>query len=78
MGPARCRQVDLDENGQPLSRTVTFERMMQDGVEMVAYLRQKYNRQRIFVAGHSPGSVMGLGWRGRIPTGCMPTSGSDR
>lgn len=50
----------FDENGQPLSRTVTFERMMQDGAEMVAYLRQTYNRQRIFVAGHSWGSLIGL------------------
>ena len=50
----------FDENGQPLSRTVTFDRMIEDGVEMVAYLRRTYNHQRIFVAGHSWGSIIGL------------------
>jgi pimeloyl-ACP methyl ester carboxylesterase len=50
----------FDENGAPLSRTITFERMMEDGAEMVAYLRQTYNKPRIFVAGHSWGSVIGL------------------
>jgi len=57
----------FDENGQPLSRTVTFERMMQDGEEMVAYLRETYHRQRIFVAGHSWGSVIGLELARRRP-----------
>ena len=57
----------FDENGQPLSRTITFERMIADGEEMVAHLRQTYHRQRIFVAGHSWGSVIGLELARRRP-----------
>jgi dienelactone hydrolase len=64
----RAGKSTFDDNGQPLSHTVTFERMMQDGEEMVAYLRQTYNRKRVFVAGHSWGSS-GWSWRGRIPAG---------
>jgi pimeloyl-ACP methyl ester carboxylesterase len=50
----------VDENGQPLSPTITYERMVQDVVEMVEHLRKTYRRQRIFVAGHSWGSIIGL------------------
>lgn len=57
----------LDENGEPLAQTITFERMMQDGEEMAAYLRQTYNRRRIFVVGHSWGTVIGLELARRHP-----------
>jgi pimeloyl-ACP methyl ester carboxylesterase len=50
----------FDENGQPLSKTITYDRMVQDTEEMADYLRKAYHRQRIFVAGHSWGSVIGL------------------
>ena len=50
----------FDESGQPLSRTITYDRMVQDTEEMADYLRKTYHRQRIFVAGHSWGSVIGL------------------
>jgi proline iminopeptidase len=40
--------------------TITKERMVADGEEMVAWLRANYGKQKIFVLGHSWGSIMGL------------------
>ena len=40
--------------------TITQERMVADGEEMVAWLREHYGKRRIFVLGHSWGSIMGL------------------
>jgi proline iminopeptidase len=40
--------------------TITQERMVADGEEMVAWLRAHYAKRRIFVLGHSWGSIMGL------------------
>jgi pimeloyl-ACP methyl ester carboxylesterase len=47
--------------------TVTLERMAQDGEEMVALLRAQYGKDRIFVLGHSWGSVIGLELARRRP-----------
>jgi proline iminopeptidase len=49
-----------DANGEPLSKTITYDRMVQDTEEMADHLRKTFRRQRIFVAGHSWGSVIGL------------------
>lgn len=40
--------------------TITIERMVSDGVEVVAYLREALGKDRIFVLGHSWGSLIGL------------------
>jgi len=40
--------------------TVTIDRMTQDGEEVVAYLRRHYGKRKIFVMGHSWGTVIGL------------------
>jgi pimeloyl-ACP methyl ester carboxylesterase len=40
--------------------TMTRERMVADGEEMVAWLRAEFGKQRIFVLGHSWGSYIGL------------------
>ena len=40
--------------------TITAERMIADGEEMVAWLRANYGKRKIFVLGHSWGSIMGL------------------
>ena len=48
--------------------TITIERMVQDGEEMVAYLRKHYGKEKIFVLGHSWGSVIGLEIAERHPS----------
>jgi pimeloyl-ACP methyl ester carboxylesterase len=40
--------------------TITKERMIQDAQELVSYLRSTYGKQKIFVLGHSWGSLVGL------------------
>jgi pimeloyl-ACP methyl ester carboxylesterase len=40
--------------------TVTVDRMEQDTAELVQYLRSKYGKDKIFVMGHSWGTVLGL------------------
>jgi pimeloyl-ACP methyl ester carboxylesterase len=40
--------------------TMTIERMHADTVEMVNYLRRRFGRDKIFVLGHSWGSILGL------------------
>jgi proline iminopeptidase len=41
-------------------RTMTVPQMEQDTVEVVNYLRSRFKREKIFVVGHSWGSVLGL------------------
>ncbi len=40
--------------------TMHIDRMHADTVEMVNYLRQRFGREKIFVLGHSWGSILGL------------------
>ncbi|WP_428240832.1 alpha/beta fold hydrolase [Gynuella sp.] len=40
--------------------TITFERMVEDGEEVVSYLRREYEKEKIFVLGHSWGTLIGL------------------
>ena len=40
--------------------TITKERMVADGEELVAWLRATYGKRKIFVLGHSWGSIIGL------------------
>jgi len=40
--------------------TIALERMVADGEDMVAWLRSHYGKRKIFVLGHSWGSIMGL------------------
>ncbi len=40
--------------------TITRDRMVADGEELVAWLRTTYGRQKIFVLGHSWGTIIGL------------------
>lgn len=46
---------------------ITVERMIEDSEEVVAYLRQQYGKDRIFVLGHSWGSLLGLELARRHP-----------
>ena len=40
--------------------TITQERMVEDGEELVAWLRAHYGKRKIFMLGHSWGSLLGL------------------
>jgi len=41
-------------------RTMSMERMHTDTLEMVNYLRSRFQRNKVFVLGHSWGSILGL------------------
>jgi proline iminopeptidase len=47
--------------------TITAERMIADAEEMTAYLRAHFGKEKIFVLGHSWGSLMGLELARRHP-----------
>ncbi|WP_424950192.1 alpha/beta fold hydrolase [Deinococcus sp.] len=46
--------------GSAVQKSISVDRMTQDGTELVAYLRQHYGKRKIFVMGHSWGTVIGL------------------
>jgi pimeloyl-ACP methyl ester carboxylesterase len=48
------------ENKDVLRGTMTIDRMHADTLEMVNYLRSRFGREKIFVLGHSWGSILGL------------------
>jgi proline iminopeptidase len=45
---------------QQIKPTLSLQRITQDAAEVVQYLRAKYGKEKIFVLGHSWGSVVGL------------------
>jgi pimeloyl-ACP methyl ester carboxylesterase len=49
-----------NEDPAAIAEGISIERMTQDGVELVDYLRKKYDKRKIFVLGHSWGTVIGL------------------
>lgn len=56
------------ENGPAaLAPTMTRERMVEDAVEMVAWLRREFGKDKVFVLGHSWGSYLGLELAQRRP-----------
>lgn len=50
-----------------VASTIGIERMVEDGEELVAYLREHYGKSKIFVLGHSWGTVIGLAIAQRHP-----------
>ena len=50
-----------------IASTMTYERMVDDAIEVAAYLRQRLGRDRIIVVGHSWGSALGLELARRKP-----------
>lgn len=50
----------LANDPEKIAPTMTVERMVQDGVEVVAWLREEFNKEKIFVMGHSWGTILGL------------------
>ncbi len=47
--------------------TLTFDQIVTDATELVQYLKQTYNKDKVFVMGHSWGSVVGLELARRSP-----------
>jgi proline iminopeptidase len=50
----------LAGGAEKIGATITFDRMEQDAQEVVQYLRATYHKDKIFVLGHSWGSMLGL------------------
>ena len=45
---------------EQIGDTMTVPQMMNDTVEVIDYLRKRFNREKIFVMGHSWGSLLGI------------------
>jgi pimeloyl-ACP methyl ester carboxylesterase len=52
---------------EKVAPTMHAERMLQDAEELVAYLRATYGKKKIFVLGHSWGTILGLNLAVRRP-----------
>lgn len=52
---------------EKIAPTMTRERMMRDAEEMLDWLRKEFGKERIFVMGHSWGSIVGLELAQRRP-----------
>jgi pimeloyl-ACP methyl ester carboxylesterase len=50
----------LEKSAESVALTMTIDRMVQDGIEVSAYLRQHLNQDKIVLVGHSWGSLLGL------------------
>lgn len=66
--------VNWDQRGAGLSyhkdidtTTISEEQIVQDALELTKYLNKKYNKQKIFILGHSFGSVIGMHLAERYP-----------
>ena len=50
----------VENDPAAVAPTMTRERMVEDAVEMVAWLRREFDTEKVFVLGHSWGSYLGL------------------
>ena len=50
----------VSNGGDAIGPTLTFDRMKADAHELTAYLKQRFKRPKIFMLGHSWGSILGL------------------
>jgi proline iminopeptidase len=50
----------LANDPETIRPTITVKRMVDDAAEVVQYLRTRYGKEKIFVLGHSWGSLVGL------------------
>ncbi|HKV03530.1 MAG TPA: alpha/beta hydrolase [Candidatus Acidoferrales bacterium] len=51
----------LRTNGPAIGDTITEDRLVQDGIELAAYLRKHLGKDRIIIVAHSFGSILGIG-----------------
>jgi pimeloyl-ACP methyl ester carboxylesterase len=52
---------------EKIGPTMNAERLLQDTEELVAYLRATYHKKKVFVLGHSWGTILGLNLAARRP-----------
>jgi pimeloyl-ACP methyl ester carboxylesterase len=57
----------LANDPKAIAPTMSIERMLADTEEMIAWLRKKFGKDKIFILGHSWGSVLGLKTAQRHP-----------
>lgn len=57
----------VSSNPETLAGELSVDRFVSDAEEMVAYLRQAYGKKKIFVLGHSWGTIIGLNLALRRP-----------
>jgi pimeloyl-ACP methyl ester carboxylesterase len=50
----------LEATGASVADTMSIERMAQDGIEVAEYLRAHLQKDKIFLLGHSWGSILGI------------------
>jgi proline iminopeptidase len=50
----------LLENPKKIAPTLTIERYRDDAIELIELLRKKYGKRKVFLLGHSWGSIVGL------------------
>jgi pimeloyl-ACP methyl ester carboxylesterase len=50
-----------------IAPTLSLDRITEDAAEVVQYLRRRYGKEKVFVLGHSWGSLVGLGLAHRHP-----------
>jgi pimeloyl-ACP methyl ester carboxylesterase len=48
------------KNGPKIAPTITVERIVQDGIELSEHLRKRLGKDKIVIAGHSFGSIIGI------------------
>ena len=53
-------KTDFANSPDLVTPTVTYERISADAVELINYLRLRFNQPKVFVLGHSWGSMLGL------------------
>ena len=75
--PAAVDVVQWDQRGagrsyplndpKTLAPTLTIDRYRDDTIELIELLRKKYGKQKVFLLGHSWGSVVGLSVAAKRP-----------
>lgn len=50
----------LEATGSSVAETMAVDRMTQDGIEVVEFLRHHLNKEKIILLGHSWGSILGV------------------
>jgi proline iminopeptidase len=62
-----CGRSLVQEPGQADLDAITIERMIDDGEEVVDYLLKRFGRRKLFLVGHSWGTVIGVELAQRCP-----------
>lgn len=57
----------LESTGASVASTMSIDRMAQDGIEVAEYVRTRLHKDRIFLLGHSFGSILGVDMVQRRP-----------